>query len=86
MRDVSPNANMRVNFSAISFGGAAVALRRPCIISVQFLFGDTVQERCDVQHDAAAKAQGGSQFHSSARLMQQRDIARYSGSTAAACA
>ena len=62
IRDVNPNANMRVNFSAISFGGAAVALRRPCIISVQFLFGDTVQERCDVQHDAATEARGGSLF------------------------
>ena len=47
------------------------------------LFSDTVQERCDVQHDAAAKAQGGYNFHSAAQLIRRRDIARYSGSTTA---
>ena len=48
------------------------------------LFSDTVQERCDVQHDAAAKAQGGYNFHSAAQLIRRRDIAvaKWSNATA----
>ena len=54
MRDVSPNANSRVNFSAIFICG--ISIRRV------ILFSDTARELCDVWHDAATEAQGGSQF------------------------
>ena len=56
IRSTNPNANSRVNFSAISFGGAMVALRRPCIFRRNFY--SAIQWYGDV----AAKAQGELRF------------------------
>ena len=53
-RNATTNANPRANFGAILF-----AVSR---YSGAILFSGAAQEQCDVQHDAATEAQGGSLF------------------------
>lgn len=72
MRSVNQDANPRVNFSAISFGDTVVALRRPCIISAQFLFGDTMIRRC-----------GGEGIRRIAIFYRQHVVMRMGGGSAA---
>lgn len=70
MRGANPNANPRENFSAI----LSEILRYGGAI----LFSDAICGTMQRQ-----KREADSDFHSSARLMRRRDIARYSGSTTA---